>query len=89
MLLARTQGPDPPMRDAVVDRMKALPGVKRVAYAIRAPLSLSEGGIAVKVLLPSHPELRDPLQIKFNAVGPNFLDRDGDACAVWTRLQRF
>jgi predicted permease len=77
VLLAWTQEPDPPMRDAVVDRMKALPGVTRVAYAIRAPLSLSEGGIAVKVQLPSHPELRDPLQIKFNAVSPNFLDATG------------
>ena len=65
------------MRDAVVERMKALPGVERVAYAIRAPLSLSESGIAVKTLLPSHPELRDPVSIKFNAVSANFLDVTG------------
>jgi hypothetical protein len=31
-------------------------------------------GIAVKALLPSHPELRDPVEIKFNAVSPDFLD---------------
>ncbi len=61
------------MRDVVVQRMAAVPGVERVAYAIRAPLSLSEGGIAVKALLPSHPELRDPIGIKFNAVSPSFL----------------
>ncbi len=81
VLLAWTQAPDAPMRDAVVQRMKALPGVGRVAYAIRAPLSLSEGGIAVKTLLPSHPELRDPIAIKFNAVSPDFLDATG-TCVV-------
>jgi predicted permease len=74
VLLAWTQDPDPEMRDTIVTRLKALPGVERVAYAIRAPLSLSEGGIAVKALLPSHPELRDPVEIKFNAVSPGFLD---------------
>jgi predicted permease len=77
VLLAWTQEPEAPMRDAVVERMKALPGVERVAYAIRAPLSLSEGGIAVKTRLPSHPELRDPVAIKFNAVSANFLDVTG------------
>jgi hypothetical protein len=77
VLLAWTQEPDAPLRDAVIERMRALPGVERVAYAIRAPLSLSEGGIAVKTLLPSHPELRDPVSIKFNAVSPDFLDTTG------------
>jgi predicted permease len=77
VLLAWTQEPDAIERDAAVARMKALPGVGRVAYAIRAPLSLSEGGIAVKTLLPSHPELRDPVAIKFNAVSPEFLAATG------------
>jgi predicted permease len=77
VLLAWTQEPEAPVRDAVVERMKALPGVGRVAFAIRAPLSLSEGGIAVKALLPSHPELRDPVSIKFNAVSADFLDVTG------------
>lgn len=77
VLLAWTQEPDPPMRDAVVERMKALPGVKRVAYAVRAPMSLSEGGMAVRTLLPSHPELHDTVDIKFNAVSPGFLDLMG------------
>jgi predicted permease len=74
VLLAWTQEPDAEMRDAVFARMKSLPGVERAAYAIRAPLSLSEGGIAVKAVFPSHPELRDPVEIKFNAVSPDFLD---------------
>lgn len=82
VLLAWTQDPDAPMRDEVVERMKALPGVGRVAYAIRAPLSLSEGGIAVKTLLPSHPEIHDPVDIKYNAVSPSFLD------VVGTRIVR-
>jgi predicted permease len=77
VLLAWTQEPDPPMRDAVVERMRALPGVERVGFAIRAPLSLSEGGIAVGTLLPSHREMRDPVSIKFNAVSPDFLDVTG------------
>jgi len=48
-----------------------------VAYAIRSPLSLSEMGIAVHALLPSHPELRLPIEIKFNAVSRNFLNVTG------------
>lgn len=82
VLLAWCQEPDAPMRDDVVQRLKAMPGVDRVAYAIRAPLSLSEGGIALKVLLPSHPEIHDPIEIKYNAVSSGFLDLIG------TRLVR-
>ncbi len=74
VLLAWTQEPDAPMRDQVVPRMEEMPGVDHVAYAIRAPLSLSEGGIAVKVRLPGHPEIHDPIEIKYNAVSPGFLD---------------
>ncbi len=74
VLLAWTQDPDAEMRETIVTRLRALPGVERVAYAIRSPLSLSEGGIAVKALLPSHPEIHDPVEIKFNAVSPDFLD---------------
>jgi putative ABC transport system permease protein len=77
VLLAWAQEPDAPMRDAVVEKMRQLPGVERVAYAIRAPLSLSEGGIAVKALLPSHPELHEPIAIKYNAVSAGFLDLIG------------
>ncbi len=77
VLLAWTQEPDAPMRDEVVQRMSAMPGVDRVAYAVRAPLSLSEGGITLKVKLPSHPEIQDPLEIKYNAVSPGFLDLIG------------
>lgn len=74
VLLAWTQDPESDMRQEIVNRLEAIPGIQRVAYAIRSPLSLSEGGIAVNVLLSSHPELRDPVSIKFNAVSPGFLD---------------
>jgi len=74
VLLAWTQEPEAEMRDAIVTRMRALPGVEEVAYAIRSPLSLSEMGIAVHALLPSHPELRLPVEIKFNAVSRDFLN---------------
>jgi len=77
VLLAWTQEPEPEMRDAIVARMKALPGVESVAYAIRSPLSLSEMGIAVHALLPSHPEIRLPIEIKFNAVSRDFLNLTG------------
>jgi predicted permease len=82
VLLAWTQEPDMPMVADLVERMKALPGVARVAYAIRAPLSLSEGGIAARALFPSHPEIHDPVNIKFNAVSSGFLD------VVGTRIVR-
>jgi len=82
VLLAWTQEPDASMRDDVIQRMRAIPGVIRVAYAIRAPLSLSEGGIAVKAMLPSHPEIHDPVAIKYNAVSPGFLD------VIGTRILR-
>jgi predicted permease len=82
VLLAWTQEPDAPMREDVIERMKSMPGVEDVAYAIRAPLSLSEGGIAVKTLLPSNPEIHDPIEIKYNAVSSRFLD------VIGTRILR-
>jgi predicted permease len=77
VLMAFTQDPDEPMRRDVFDKLRAMPGVVNAAYAIRCPLMPSEGGIATKVLLPSHPEMRDPVEIKYNAVSPNFLDVTG------------
>ena len=77
VLVAFAQDPDLPMRNELLDRLRAMPGVKRVAYGIRAPLMPSEGGIAAKVTLPDHPDLRDPVSIKYNAVSPEFLDVTG------------
>lgn len=73
VLMAFTQEPDAAERAVVVDRLRAIPGVQKVAYGIRLPLMPSEGGIAVKALFPSHPELHDPVEIKFNAVSADFL----------------
>ena len=82
VLIAFTQEPEAAERDAAIARMKALPGVERVAYGIRSPIMLSEDGIAAKTLLSSHPELRDPVEIKYNAVSPEFLN------VVGTRVVR-
>ncbi|HEV2448757.1 MAG TPA: ABC transporter permease, partial [Candidatus Sulfopaludibacter sp.] len=77
VLVAFAQDPDVPIRNALLDRLRAMPGVRRVAYGIRSPLMPSEGGIAAKVTLPDHPDMRDPVSIKYNAVSPEFLDVTG------------
>jgi predicted permease len=77
VLVAFTQDPEQPMRDAVLNNLKTLPGVVRGAYAIRSPLMLSEGGIAARTTLPSHPEIHDPIEIKYNAVSPGYLGLTG------------
>lgn len=62
-----------------VTRLEALPGVTRVAVAIRAPLSLSGGGRSVGVYLPDSPPLKSvgAPQVKFNAVSANYFDTIG------------
>lgn len=73
VLVAFTQDPDDATRETVLSNLRALPGVRAVAYGIRSPLMPSESGIDVQALLPSHPELREPVSIKFNAVSSGFL----------------
>jgi len=55
-------------------RLSALPGVVRVAVAIRAPLSLSGGGLSKPLLVADRPVDRDsaPPAVKFNAVSRDF-----------------
>jgi len=59
-----------------VRQLEALPGVSTVAVAIRAPLSLSGGGLARAVAIPG--TVVDPRQglplVKFNAVSANYFD---------------
>jgi putative ABC transport system permease protein len=57
-----------------VSRLEALPGVNGVALAIRAPLSLSGGGLAQPVVFPDRPTdpTSGPPAIKYNAVSPNY-----------------
>ena len=66
-----------PMRDDVLTQLRALPGAEAAAYAIRSPLMPSEGGMATKVLLPGHSGMHDPVEIKYNAVSPDFLNVTG------------
>jgi len=56
-----------------IHQFDALPGVEQVAYAIRSPLMLSEGGMAQKVSLPDHPDLREPIETKYDDVSSNYL----------------
>jgi putative ABC transport system permease protein len=56
-----------------IRQFQALPGVEQVAYAVRSPLMLSEGGMSQKVSLLDHPELREPIEIKYNDVSAKYL----------------
>ena len=72
-----TFGTDVPETAAeAVRQLEALPGVDAVALAIRAPLSLSGGGLARPVSIPGVPvDERDGLpEVKFNAVSANYFD---------------
>jgi putative ABC transport system permease protein len=64
-------------------RLADLPGVDSVAVAIRAPLSLSGGGMARRVFVPSGDGSSAGVpEVKFNAVSANYFDTIG------TRLVR-
>ncbi|MFI5178234.1 MAG: ADOP family duplicated permease [Vicinamibacterales bacterium] len=59
-----------------VEQLAALPGVRHVAVAFRAPLSLSGGGIARAVVtedMPTPPPTGYP-QVKFNAVSATYFE---------------
>lgn len=68
----------PEYRD-IMAHFESLPGVRSVAAAIRAPLSLSSNGMFQKVSFPGRPELagQPPFEIKFNAVTANFFSTMG------------
>jgi putative ABC transport system permease protein len=87
-----------PLAKTAAERLRALPGVEDVAVAVRAPLSLSGGGMARQVLVPGAETGRGatPTDVKFNAVdgryfavmgtrvleGRVFADDDGAEAAV-------
>ena len=77
-LLTAWASRDAPIATAreAVSRLEALPGVEQAAVAIRAPLSLSGGGMARPVFLPHAPADRAVglPSIKFNAVSSNYFD---------------
>ena len=76
VLTVWASGGDMPRETAVqaVRTLEALPGVSGVAVAIRAPLSLSGGGMAQPIFLPHAPA--EPAaglpSVKFNAVSSNY-----------------
>ena len=82
LLLAFVGAPDEMNRahfGVILDRIRALGGVRDIAFGIRAPLSLSGGGYAQRVIFPGRgdPQYRNPIEIKFNSVSSNFLQTLG------------
>jgi predicted permease len=69
----------PELYREVIARFEALPGVRSVAAAVRAPLSLSSNGMFQLVTFPGRPELASvpPFEIKYNSVTANFLSTMG------------
>jgi putative ABC transport system permease protein len=59
--------------DALSNRLAALPGVRRVAFARRALLSGSGGGAAVPVEMPGQPSL----SFRYNQVSPDYFATTG------------
>jgi predicted permease len=60
--------------EEAVRQLEALPGVTSVAVAIRAPLSLSGGGLARPVSIPGTDPGDGIPRVKFNAVSANYFD---------------
>ncbi len=62
-----------------IGAFEALPGVRSVAAAVRAPLSLSSNGMFRRVTFPGRPEFANdpPFEIKYNAITSNFLTTMG------------
>ena len=69
----------PELYREVIARFEALPGVRSVAAAVRAPLSLSSNGMFQRVTFPGRHKLASapPFEIKYNSVTANFLSTMG------------
>ncbi len=65
----------------VIAHFEAMPGVRSVAAAVRAPLSLSNNGMFQHVTFPGRTEFANspPFEIKYNSVTRNFLGTMGTA----------
>ncbi len=63
----------------VISHFQSLPGVRSVAAAVRAPLSLSSNGMFRRVTFPGRTEFagKPPFEIKYNSVTANFLSTMG------------
>ena len=64
---------------SILDRFAAMPGVRSVAGAVRAPLSLSSNGMFRRVVFPGRTEFAGapPFEIKYNSVTRNFFNTMG------------
>jgi putative ABC transport system permease protein len=70
----------PSLYRQIVSQFEGLPGVQRVAVAVRAPLSLSSNGMAQRVVFPQRPETAAaPVEIKYNSVSASFFQTMGTA----------
>jgi predicted permease len=69
----------PPLYRDVISRFEGMPGVRSVAAAVRAPLSLSSNGMFQRAMFPDLPEFANapPFEIKYNSVTANFLSTMG------------
>ncbi len=74
-----TDNPQAAQFQEIQDRFAAIPGVRSVAAAVRAPLSLSSNGMFQRVMFPERTEFASapPFEIKYNSVTRNFLDTMG------------
>ncbi|HLJ46125.1 MAG TPA: ABC transporter permease [Bryobacteraceae bacterium] len=72
-------GAKPALYRDIISRFEGMPGVKNVAVAVRAPLSLSGSGMSRLVRFPDRPELANapPMEIKYNSISANFLSTMG------------
>ena len=81
--------PSDVLRDAV-RRLEALPGVRRIAAATRAPLSLSGGGVARPVTVPGDATAAGPraTDVKVGFVGASYFDVMGVAITAGRTFAR-
>jgi predicted permease len=65
----------PLLRQVIEENLRSIPGVRRVALAVRTPLSLSGGGLARLVEIPDAPQPAGaaPREILYNGVSANYL----------------
>lgn len=64
----------PALYREALQRIRQFPAIKDIAFASRAPLSLSEGGMSQLVTFPERPETAvQPVEIRYNSISSNYL----------------
>ncbi len=81
---------NPGLRQEIEEDLAAIPGVHRVAMAVRAPLSLSGNGMSESVDIPDAPQPAGvaPREILCNIVGANYLQVIGTPVVAGRGLER-